>query len=432
LKQLRVPSINAVQRYAKLDPDPRVAGRDLGVEAVLEGSLLRLNGNVRLSARLLDVDKGTTLWAQQWDFPWTDIFTVQDAMATEVTRALALSLAREEQTSFRSHPTIVAAYDDYLRARYLLRRRTIADSRRAVDLLEEVIRRDPASGAAYASLGFAYISVPLLEGPSTPFVELGRRAAQRALELDPTLAEPHSVLGRIMIHFDWDFEGGDRESRRAIELEPDNPFVLHCYSRILADDGRFDEALVLADRALALDPTSVVASRDKAIILYLARRYEESIQQARRTLELDPYDAVAYYSLGQSHERLDRPEQAVEAYVMPLTFSEENGSMVAALRAAAKRGGLKEFWKRRLQFLLEEPEIRIGSVASAYLKAGDRDRALEWLEKLYTERGARIRGLKVNPEWDSIRAEPRFGDLLRRANMAPVTRQLLSRQQSVR
>jgi TolB-like protein/DNA-binding winged helix-turn-helix (wHTH) protein/tetratricopeptide (TPR) repeat protein len=418
LKALRVPSINAVQRYAHLERDARQVGRDLGVEAVLEGSLLRLNGNVRLSARLIDVATGTTMWGQQWDFPWTDIFSVQDAMATEVARALALSLGAENNASVRKHPTNAAAYEAYLRARYLLLRRTVLDSRRAAELLEEAVRRDPDSAAAHASLAFAYVSVPLLEGPTKPFVELARRAAERAIGLDSTTAEAHAVLARIFVHFDWDAEASDRASRRALELNPTNLFVLHCYSLMLADQGRFEEALALADRALAQDPASVLANRDKAIILYLARRFEPCVEQCRRTVELDPYFGSVYSFLGRAYGHLGRPEQAVEAYLTPLTFSEQNREMVDALRSAARRGGLKEFWKQRLQYLLEQPHVPHATVAAAYVQIGDHDSAMAWLERLYAERGAWIRGLKVQPLWDPLRGDPRFQDLLRRARLA--------------
>ena len=432
VKQLRVPSIYAVQRYARLHPDWRVAGRELGVEAVLEGNLLRVDGNVRLSARLLDVARGTTLWAQQWDVPWSDIFTVQDVLAMEVSRALAVRLVSNGRTPVPKHPTNAAAYERFLRARYLLLRRTIADSKRAANLLEEATALDANSATAYASLGFAYISVPLLEGPTKPFVELGRQAARRALELDPAVAEAHAVLGRILLHFDWDREGGHREMRRAFELDSTDPFVLHCYSRVLADDGRFAEALGLADRALAQDPTSVLANRDKAVILYLARRYEECVDLCQRTLELDRYSPLVHNYLGQANERLGRSQQAVEAYVAPLTFSEHNRDMVAALRAASARGGIKGFWETRLQYLLNEPEIRAYSVASAYMRLGDHTRALAWLEKLHAERGAWIRGLKVQPQWDPLRADARFQDLMRRANVTPAHASLYSQDEVAR
>jgi tetratricopeptide (TPR) repeat protein len=381
---------------------------------------MQANGSVRLSARLLDVRTGATLWAEQWNLPWTDIFAVQDTMAAEVTRALALSLVPEEQTSLRKHPTNVAAYEGYLRARYLLLRRTVDDSRRAAELLEEAVRLDPGSARAHASLAFAYISVPLMQGPSVPFVELGRRAARRALDLDPTVAEAHSVLARILMHFDWDEEGSDRVSRRALELDPTDPFSLHCYSLMLADQGRFDEALVLADRALALDPTSVLANRDKATILYLARRFEDCVGQCRRTLDLDPYDAQTYGSLGLAYEALDRPQDAVEAYITPLTFQETNRDRVAALRAAAAKGGIEEYWKLRLSHFLQQSHVPIAAVASAYVRIGDYDSAMLWLEKLYSERGAWIRGLRLQPRWDPLRGDPRFQDLLRRANLTSV------------
>lgn len=418
LKALRVPSINAVQRYAHMERDARQVGRDLGVEAVLEGSVLRLNGNVRLSARLIDVATGTTMWAQQWDFPWTEIFSVQDAMATEVARTLALSLAAENNASVRKHPTNAAAYDAYLRARFLLLRRTVPDSKRAAELLEEAVRQDPDSAAAHASLAFAYISVPLLEGPTKPFVELARHAAERAIRLDSSRAEAHAVLARIFVHFDWDAEASNRASRRALELDPTNPFVLHCYSLMLADQGRFEEALVLADRALAQDPASVLANRDKAIILYLARRFEPCVEQCRKTVELDPFVGSVYPFLGHAYVQLGRPEEAVEAYLTPLTFSEKNREMVDALRRAARRGGLKEFWRVRLQYLLKEPHVPLATVAAGYVLIGDHDSAIAWLERLYAERGGWITSLKRHPRWDPLRSDPRFQDLLRRASLA--------------
>jgi TolB-like protein/DNA-binding winged helix-turn-helix (wHTH) protein/Tfp pilus assembly protein PilF len=420
LKQLRLPSIHAVQRYAERQPDSRLAGRDLGVDSVLEGSLLRVNGNVRLSARLIDVASGETLWAEQWDFPWTDIFTIQDAMADQVSRALALNLAAADRRPLQAHPTNVAAYDAYLRARYLLLRRTVPDSTRAGELLEEAVKLDPASAAAHASLAFAYISIPLLDGPATPFVERARVAARRALDLDPTIGEAHAVLGRVLLHFDWDVEAADREMRRALALDPSDPFVLHCYSQVLAQEGRFEEALTLAERARAQDPASVLANRDKGIVLFYARRYDESIDQFRRTLELDPHAPFVQFYLGRAYERLGRERDAIEAYIAPLTLSERYRESLPAFRAAAARGDLKAFWKLCLQFLLAQPEVSTYSVATAYVQLGDHDRALEWLEKLYQARGGRIRLLRASPEWDPLRSDPRFQDLLHRANITPI------------
>jgi DNA-binding winged helix-turn-helix (wHTH) protein/TolB-like protein/Flp pilus assembly protein TadD len=417
LEHLRIPSLSTVQRHAKRDPDPLAAGQALGTDAVLDGTLLRVDGNLRVSARLLDVRTGQSLWAQQWDQPWTDVFAVQDAMAAQVARALALSLASEEQASPRRRPTSVNAYERYLRARLLLARLSVADATRAAELLEETVQIDPASAAAHASLAFAYISIPLNQGPIKPFVERGRRAAERALELDPTLAEAHAVLGRISFSFDWDPEAAERRMRQALELDPDDPFTLHCFSMMLSQDGRFDEALSFNQRLLDQDPVATLPNRDRSLILFLARRYTEAVEQARKTLELEPNLPGAYSALWRSYERLGQPQEAIEAYLASLGFSKEGQATVPALRDAARRGGIAGFHQHRLELLLRQPVPPTYTVASAYMSLGDKDRALEWLEKLYTERGAWIRNLKVAEEWDPLRGDPRFQDLQRRANV---------------
>ena len=415
LKHLKIPSLSTVQRHASRDPDPLAAGRALGMEAVLDGTLLRVDGNLRVSARLLDVEKGTTLWAQQWDEPWTDVFAVQDAMAAQVAQALALSLAPGQQASLRKRPTSVAAYERYLRARHFLAR---WDGTRAAELLEEVVKVDPNSGAAHASLAFAYILIPLYEnrdGPVEPFVSLGRQAARRALELDPTLAEAHAVLGRIAFSFDWDPQDAERNMRSALDLDPDDPFTLHCFSTILAQEGRFDEALGLNQKLLDQDPVATLANRDRSFILYTARRYPEAIEQSRKTVELDPQVPSAYAPLWGSYARLGREPEAIDSFLTALSLSKNEQDNVPALRDAARRGGIEGLWRRRIDQLLARPRPSAYLLATAYVSIGDNDRALMWLEKLYDQRSASLRTLKVYAEWDPLRADPRFRDLQRRA-----------------
>lgn len=415
LRQLRVPSIHAVRRYVTRDTDARVAGRELEVDAVLEGTLLRRDDVVRLTARLIDVNEGTSLWAGRWDVPWTDIFTVQDTIAKEVTSALAVRLGADEQQRLQHHPTNLAAYDAYLRARALMLRLTAKDSRRAVEKLEEAIRLDPDSALAHATLAFAYIMVGITDGPPEPHATLARRAAYRARELDPASAEAYGGLGRILFHFDWDTDRGLEHMQRALELEPNNPFVLHCASRLFADSGRAAEALALAERALALDPASALANRDKVVNLVLARRYEEAIAQALKALELDPHDAMTYHFLGRAYEHLHRETEAIEAYIKPLTFSEDYRRPVELLRAAARRGGLRGYYEQALALLLErDPPTQPASIARVYLKLGHNDRALEWLERLHAERWPWMPRLRHDPDWDPLRTDPRFERLMAR------------------
>jgi DNA-binding winged helix-turn-helix (wHTH) protein/TolB-like protein/tetratricopeptide (TPR) repeat protein len=417
LEHVRIPSLSTVQRSVARDPDPLAAGRALEVDAVLDGTLLRVNGSLRVSARLLEVETGAALWAQQWDLPWTDVFAVQDSMASQVADALALKLAPEEQASLRKRPTSVAAYERYMLGRHLLTRRTTADSRRAAEVLAEAVAVDPASSAAHASLAFAYISIPLADGPIKPFVELGRQAAQRALELDPGLAEAHAVLGRIAYSFDWDAEGAERKMRRALELAPNDPFTLHCFSMMLTQEGRFAEALRLNERLMGQDPVSTLTNGDRAVILYVARRYDESIAQARKTLDIDSGYTQAYWPLWRSYERLGRAQEAIDSYLTSVGFWISDQE-VTTLRGAARTGGMPGLLKKRLETLLARADPPAHTVAASYATLGDKDRALAWLEKAYEQRLAAMRSLKMNPEWDSLRADPRFKDLMRRTRIA--------------
>jgi TolB-like protein/DNA-binding winged helix-turn-helix (wHTH) protein/tetratricopeptide (TPR) repeat protein len=412
LRQLRVPSIHAVKRYAESDTDARIAGRELRVDAVLEGTLLRRDGAVRLSARLIDVSEGTSLWSGQWDVPWTDIFTVQDTIAKEVTGALAVRLGAEEQERLHRHPTNLAAYEAYLRARSLMLRLTAADSRRAIERLEEAIELDPGSAPAHATLAFAYIMVGITEGPREPHATLARQAAYRARELDGTLAEAYGSLGRILFHFDWNAESGLEHMQRALALEPSNPFVLHCASRLFADSGRIAESLALTERALALDPASALANYDKVVNLVRARRYEQAIAQAQKALELDPYSVMTYKYLGEAYELLHRETEAIDAYIKPLTFSEEHRRTVELLRAAGQRDGLRGFYEQTLALLLEGDPARPEELARVHLKLGQHDRALEWLDRLHAERWPWMLALKHDPDWDVVRDHPRFRRLM--------------------
>ena len=414
LSSLRVPSTNAVRRYAATDADPLAAGRELGVESVLEGSLLRVGEELRVSARLLDVDSGTTLWAQQWDLPWTGVLGVQDSIAAEVARTLAVRLAADEEASLRANPTNTAAYEPYMRGRYLLQR-SVEDALRAIELLQEATRLDPSSAAAEAALAFAYISVPLAQASTGPFVELGRQAALRALELDPEFAEAHAVLGRIAYQFGWDPHEADRRFGRALELEPDNAFALHCYANVLGLQGRIDEAFALNERALARDPTSVIANRDRAITLYAARRFDEAVAQLHKTLELDRYSSYTHGLLGTLYTVQGRRQEAVEANLSSLAFSGASADTLASLREAAMEGGLAGYWKRWLA--LRGAEASDYMVARAHLHAGDHDAAVAALERAYSAGSPGIPLLGL-PGWDPLRDDVRFARLARRPQRA--------------
>jgi DNA-binding winged helix-turn-helix (wHTH) protein/TolB-like protein/tetratricopeptide (TPR) repeat protein len=412
---LRVPSIAAVQRYASKAPDPLQAGRELGVDAVLDGSLQRADGRLRVTARLLDVRTGTSRWARQWDLPWTDVFTVQDAMAAEVARELALTLVPSQGPRYTTHPD---AYDRYLRARHLVNQRTTQTSLRAAELLEEAVKIDPGFAPAYAVMADAYLAIPWLGGAREPHLSKARQAVRQAIELDPGDAAAHTTLGTIEAQFDWDPVAGERELKRGLELGPDVPTVMRYYAIFLWHEGRFDEALALNDRELALDPTSPFANRNRAMILYYARRYDDCVAQAQKTVELNRYFVTTYGWLGRAYEQLGREREAIDAYVQPFTFQDGRADDAASLRAAGAAGGMRAFWKRWLEIEERQPQYAHTDVpALAWMQMGDRQRALEELEKVVEERSPWARAIGVEPQWDPLRGEPRFQALLRKVGL---------------
>jgi tetratricopeptide (TPR) repeat protein len=342
-------------------------------------------------------------------------------VAAVVVIAVAVLLARDRlrprpaaHAKTAVQPTNAAAYDRYQRARHLIDRRTAEDSRRAAELLEEAIALDPRSAPAQAALADAYLALAWLGKAQAPAVSRARAASRRALEIDPAHAEAHATLGIILSQFDWDVAAGQRELERAVELAPDRGTVLRLYSLFLWNEGRFEEALDMNERELALDPASRFANRNRAIILYYARRYEESITQARKTIELDRYFVTIYDWLGKAYRQLGREQEAVEAFITPLTFDVARAKDVETLRAALAQGGPRAFWRRWLELHPDPTEDDL--CAGVELRLGDRDRAIALLETLLASGNPWIRALNVEPQWDPLRSDPRFQSIVRRAS----------------
>ena len=415
LQGLRVPSIGAVQRYAGRERDPLRAGGELGVDSVLDGSLQRSNGRLRVSARLLDVRSGTPRWARQWDLPWTDVFTVQDAMATDVARELALTFSSPRGPQ---HTTDPDAYERYLRARYLVAQRTPETSRRAGELLEEVVRIDPGFAPAYAVMADAYLVDPLagraaravpLHGPT------GRATGRRA---GPDLRGGARACWAPF----WRSSTGTSRPvsgscERALELGPEVPTVLRLYSLFLWFEGRFDEALTLNDRELALDPASVFANRNRAII-YLLR---PPVRGLHRAVTQDARARPPLHRL-RTHGWAGRSSGSA-ATPRPWRRSSSRSRSGRIARTTWRRcerrpprAGTRGFWRRWLEIEERQPEyFNTDGPAMAWLRIGERERALSELERLCEARSPWMRAIGVEPLWDPLRADPRFQALMRKA-----------------
>lgn len=238
----------------------------------------------------------------------------------------------------------------------------------------------------------------------------------RALKIDKLLAEAHFSLGLIKVT-EWDWLGGEKEYKRALELNPGDAATHGWYALLLAPLGRFDQALAECNRALEIEPLSAFANKNVGQVLYHARRYDEAIEACKKTIELDPHFGTTYYWLGRAYEQKGLYDQALEAFLKPYP-----PEIAAALKEAYRTSGWKGYWQKQLELAKERAKrgyVPTYTFAEIYARLGEKDQAFEWLEKAYEERNAFMVFLKELPDWDSLRSDPRFKDLLQRMRLAP-------------
>jgi DNA-binding winged helix-turn-helix (wHTH) protein/TolB-like protein/Tfp pilus assembly protein PilF len=420
IRQLKVRSISTVRKYADLQQDPVAAGQELQVEAVLDGSIQRVGDRVRVTVRLLNVQDGTSLWADKFDEPFTNIFALQDSISERVAAALPLNLSGEEKARLSRHDTEnTEAYQLYVKGRYFWNKQTEEGFRKGIDYFNQAIRDDPNYSLAYAGLSdcYALLSDFGFVPPGEGFPK-AKEAATRALAIDEKLAEAHTSLGHVKRDYDWDWSGAEQEFRRAIELNPNYPSAHQWYAVYLSSLGRHQEAIAEIKRALELDPLSLPVNTVTARVLYLARQYDEAIEQSRKTIEMDPRFAAAYQNLGRSYEQKGMYAEAVATF-QELNKAVPGHGLAFLARADALAGKTDEAQKILAQ--LKEPSARRYvspyHVAMIYAGLGDKERTLAWLERAYQQRVHNMVFLKVEPELDGLRSDPRFADLMRRVGL---------------
>ena len=422
---LVVSPISAVRRYGALEQDPQAAGRELNVEAVLDGYIQRRDDRIRVTARLISVGDGRQLWAGQFDEKMTDIFAVQDAISERVATALALPLTGEERARLtRRHTENAEAYQLYLRGRYSLSKRLPGALQQAIEHFRQAINLDANYAPAYAGLSSAYAFQSSAEFGGMPPREVmpkAKEAALKAVALDDTLAEAHIAVGRAAV-FERDWPTVEREYQRGLELDPDYSEGRQLYALFLLRMGRLDEALAEARRAWEIEPSSA----NKIVIVgwthYFRREYDEAIEQYGQTLDMDPNNQPARFRLGLAYLQKGMPDRAVAELQRAANLSGGNARHVAFLGyayALSGERGKAERLLNELQARSRQTYVCPYDIAIIHLGLGDKERALEWLEKTDRERDDWLLQLKVEPVMDSLRSEPRFRDLVRRVGLLP-------------
>jgi DNA-binding winged helix-turn-helix (wHTH) protein/TolB-like protein/Tfp pilus assembly protein PilF len=419
--QLIVRPTSSVRKFAKPEQDPLAAGRELQVDVVLDSNIALVGDRLRVTFRLLNVEDGRTLWADQIDEKSRDVFALQDAITGQVASALMPKLTGSEREALSKGSTRnPEALRLYLQGQLFLDRRSSTDAERSRQYFQRAIDLDPQYALAHSGLAQAYHGLFSASAfPPNEVVPKARAEALRALELEPTLPEGHIALAQIMMGYDWAWSDAERELKQAIQLNR-NSAMPHMYFGVwLLMHSHFDEALTEIRRAAELDPLSSLIQNRIGMGLYFARRYDEAIQQCLKTLDLDSKFRMPYEWMGRARYQMGQNQQALDAFLKRRTLDGWDTERLAALRHAYQAFGWKGYWSWNLKQALEQQTARHSyvnpeSIAELYARLGEKKHAIEWLQKAVDEHAWGLLWMKVNPAWDPLRNDPHFKDLLRR------------------
>ena len=424
LPKLRVIPRNRVFRYKGKETDPEKIGQELNVHAVLTGRVTQRGDSLNIQTELVDVAADAQLWGRQYNRKFSEIITVQEEIAKEVSEKLRLRPTGEEQKKLTKRYTEnPEAHQLYLKGRYVWNRRTATTLQRAAAYFQQAIDKDPGYALAWAGLADCYglYSFYGALSPAEAFPK-AKEAAAKALEIDDTLAEAHASLVWIKGQYDWDWPGVEREFKRTIELNPNYATVYNWYARDLEAMGRLDEALAVGKRAEEMEPLSPVISTGVGRSLYVARQYDQAIEQLRRVVDTDANFALAHLVLGWAYEQKGMFEEAIAEFQMGSSLSGGDPRMIGALGHAYAVSGRKERAQNVLAELKQQSKRRYVppfEIAVVYIGLGEKELTFEWLERAYRDHSPWLIWLKVDPRFDSLHGDARYRDLRRRMGLPP-------------
>ncbi len=419
IADLKVISRTSTQRYKHTSQSPSKIAHQLGVANLLEGSVQKTNDQVRVNVQLITAANDTHLWAETYDRKLTDIFVVESDIATTIAKTLQARLTGAEKTAIAKRPTAnPEAYELYLKGRFFWNKRTAADLRKAIEYFNQALDKDPSYALAYAGLTDAYLVLSQY-GAASPADSFPQAiaAAKKAIELDDTLAEAHTSLACSLAYYDFDLEQSLKEFQRAIELNPNYATAHHWLSNgVLSALGQFERAIAEGKRAVELDPLSLIINTDLGQDFFYSRRYDEAIAQLRKTIEMDPRFYFAHWALGTALQLKGQLSEAVAEYSKAVELNDDP-SVLALLGQAYARAGQRDEAQKILVRLSEEAKsryVQAYSFALMYLALGDKERAIDEMERAYRERDANVAQIKVDPMLDDLRGNQRFEALVNR------------------
>jgi tetratricopeptide (TPR) repeat protein len=421
VQDLGVISRTSVMQYKgsrKLLPE---IARELKVDSVVEGSVLRAGQRVRINVQLVRADNGHALWSESYEKDLSDVLAVQSDAARAIVAEIKVRLSPEEGKRLaRVREVDPEAYDAYLKGRYYWAKFTPEDYQTAIEFFEKAIEKDPTYAPAYAGLSHAYRALAF-DGLAPPGEDMPKAeaAAKKAQSLDDTLGEVHLALGLNRLAR-WDHETCLSELRRALELSPHDAITRRFYSQSLSRVARWDEAIAEGRAAQALDPLSVETNRALGSIYYWAGRNEEALLQYRKTVELDPKDARLHGHLADVYARKGMYPEAIAEQRKYLSLSGDDEAAQDLERDFASSGypaAMRALYRKTLDFLEEAGKYAyVSPVHFAVLHAqlGEKDAAFSWLDRAFEERQPWLGQVKVDPQFEPLRSDPRFAPLVRR------------------
>jgi len=411
----RVRSLSVISRTSVMPykgtrkPLPQIA-RELDVDAVVEGTVLRSGDRMRITAQLVDGATDRHLWAEKYERSLGDVLALQSEVAEAIAREVRVSVDPHPGAAKGPRRIDPEAYELYAKGRFLWNRASPGDLQKAEKFFQQALEKEPDWALAYAGLADVY---------SVPYDPRAFEAAKKALELDESLAEAHNSLAMSLL-LRWDFAGAEKDFRRAIELNPNYSTAHQMYAFLLSATGRHEEALAEVMRAQQLDPISLYVSESLGDILFFARRYDAAIARYHKTLEMDPHSPLAHHDLGDAYLQKRMYREAIAEFERADGHSVNESDLLASLGQAYGLAGERAKAEKVLVRLSEQSKRNPDSwyfAAPVYLGLGHRERALNCLEKAYTARAHALASLKMDPRLDGLRSEARFQDLMRRVGL---------------
>jgi TolB-like protein/DNA-binding winged helix-turn-helix (wHTH) protein/Flp pilus assembly protein TadD len=422
ISALRVISRTSAMTYKGVSkPLPQIA-RELDVEAIVEGSVLRAGDRVRITAQLIQVPDERHIWAKSYEGDLRDTLVLQNRVAREIADQVRATLNRREEAALENSRAVnPGCYEAYLKGRYFWNKRTGEGLKKAIDYFNESIQADPGYAKGYSGLADSYALLGDWEygvlSPQEAFSK-AKAAAIKALALDDNLAEAHTSLAFTLDLYDWDWKGAEKEYQRALALNPGYATAHHWYGWHLIVTGHNDEGIAELKEAKSLDPLSLIISADLADALSIAHRYDESVRQSRETIAIDPNFAVAHYQLGQALEQKGMHDAAIEEHKQAIALSGGNATFESNLAYSYAVSGRREEARqiaREMEARQAEQSPVEANIALIHVGLGDQGQAMIWLNKAYEARFNP--SILLRPAFDPLRPDPRFQDLLRRVGL---------------